>query len=287
MALTVINELFQSVYWPVMRKCTVSASVLDLGQFVRCWYWNLESDNCYKLSELVKLVATVNSNDEAMCHGRDLHSRCHAPTAEKEWEVAATRTTGGRGTGAGSQHTAISQHLLVPRESKTNQVRWSGRQWRLNDGADLQSSYKTADVPARLRVTRPHALWNSEYLSVIRKLLSLKIAILAGSFNTIPENETCEHIWKELSCSFLSLTVEHYLSSSNYMDCISSVTGSNGCNLSTSLKGSDLPELFSKLGLGKYTDVFQQQEVLTWKKKKITWRCSLLSNRGLKYCPLP
>uniref|UniRef100_A0A671YZP5 BicC family RNA binding protein 1 n=1 Tax=Sparus aurata TaxID=8175 RepID=A0A671YZP5_SPAAU len=54
---------------------------------------------------------------------------------------------------------------------------------------------------------------------------------------------------------------EHYLSSSNYMDCISSVTGSNGCSLNSSLKGSDLPELFSKLGLGKYTDVFQQQEI--------------------------
>uniref|UniRef100_A0A8D3B3F4 BicC family RNA binding protein 1 n=1 Tax=Scophthalmus maximus TaxID=52904 RepID=A0A8D3B3F4_SCOMX len=54
---------------------------------------------------------------------------------------------------------------------------------------------------------------------------------------------------------------EHYLSSSNYMDCIPSVTGSNGCSLSSSLKGSDLPELFSKLGLGKYTDVFQQQEI--------------------------
>ncbi|CAB1343736.1 unnamed protein product [Coregonus sp. 'balchen'] len=53
---------------------------------------------------------------------------------------------------------------------------------------------------------------------------------------------------------------DHYLSSSNYMDCISSVTGSNGCSLQPSLKGSDLPELFSKLGLGKYTDVFQQQE---------------------------
>ncbi|XP_069609657.1 protein bicaudal C homolog 1 isoform X6 [Ranitomeya imitator] len=54
---------------------------------------------------------------------------------------------------------------------------------------------------------------------------------------------------------------EHYLSSSNYMDCISSLTGSNGCNLSSSFKGSDLPELFSKLGLGKYTDIFQQQEI--------------------------
>ncbi|ERE92780.1 putative protein bicaudal C [Cricetulus griseus] len=54
---------------------------------------------------------------------------------------------------------------------------------------------------------------------------------------------------------------EHYLSSSNYMDCISSLTGSNGCNLSSCFKGSDLPELFSKLGLGKYTDVFQQQEI--------------------------
>ncbi|XP_034093949.1 protein bicaudal C homolog 1-like isoform X3 [Gymnodraco acuticeps] len=55
---------------------------------------------------------------------------------------------------------------------------------------------------------------------------------------------------------------EHYLSSSSsYMDCISSVTGSNGCSLNSSVKGSDLPELFSKLGLGKYTDIFQQQEI--------------------------
>ncbi|XP_029106688.1 protein bicaudal C homolog 1-like isoform X2 [Scleropages formosus] len=54
---------------------------------------------------------------------------------------------------------------------------------------------------------------------------------------------------------------ELYLSSSNYMDCISSMAGSNGCTLSMSLKGSDLPELFSKLGLGKYIDVFQQQEI--------------------------
>uniref|UniRef100_H3APA1 BicC family RNA binding protein 1 n=2 Tax=Latimeria chalumnae TaxID=7897 RepID=H3APA1_LATCH len=56
-------------------------------------------------------------------------------------------------------------------------------------------------------------------------------------------------------------STEHYLSSSNYMDCISSLTGSNGCNLNSSFKGSDLPELFSTLGLGKYTDVFQQQEI--------------------------
>ncbi|KAF7247407.1 hypothetical protein EYD10_06583 [Varanus komodoensis] len=56
-------------------------------------------------------------------------------------------------------------------------------------------------------------------------------------------------------------TTEHYLSSSNYMDCISSLTGSNGCNLNSLFKGSDLPELFSKLGLGKYTDIFQQQEI--------------------------
>ncbi|XP_061491045.1 protein bicaudal C homolog 1 isoform X3 [Rhineura floridana] len=56
-------------------------------------------------------------------------------------------------------------------------------------------------------------------------------------------------------------STEHYLSSSNYMDCISSLTGSNGCNLNSLFKGSDLPELFSKLGLGKYTDIFQQQEI--------------------------
>lgn len=63
------------------------------------------------------------------------------------------------------------------------------------------------------------------------------------------------------TCYYFQAT-EHYLSSSNYMDCISSVTGSNGCSLNCSTKGSDLPELFSKLGLGKYTDVFQQQEVV-------------------------
>uniref|UniRef100_A0A672QPS9 BicC family RNA binding protein 1 n=1 Tax=Sinocyclocheilus grahami TaxID=75366 RepID=A0A672QPS9_SINGR len=53
---------------------------------------------------------------------------------------------------------------------------------------------------------------------------------------------------------------EQYLSSSNYMDSIS-MSGSNGCSLSSSFKGTDLPELFSKLGLGKYTDIFQQQEI--------------------------
>ncbi|RXN35520.1 bicaudal C -like protein [Labeo rohita] len=53
---------------------------------------------------------------------------------------------------------------------------------------------------------------------------------------------------------------EQFLSSSNYMDSIS-MSGSNGCSLSSSLKGTDLPELFSKLGLGKYTDIFQQQEI--------------------------
>ncbi|XP_032890236.1 protein bicaudal C homolog 1 [Amblyraja radiata] len=54
---------------------------------------------------------------------------------------------------------------------------------------------------------------------------------------------------------------EHYLTSTNYMDCISSMMGSNGCSLNNSFKGSELPELFSKLGLGKYTDIFQQQEI--------------------------
>uniref|UniRef100_W5KVW5 BicC family RNA binding protein 1 n=1 Tax=Astyanax mexicanus TaxID=7994 RepID=W5KVW5_ASTMX len=55
--------------------------------------------------------------------------------------------------------------------------------------------------------------------------------------------------------------IDQYLSSSNYMDCISSMGGSKSCSLSSSLKGTDLPELFSTLGLGKYIDVFQQQEI--------------------------
>ncbi|XP_072546701.1 protein bicaudal C homolog 1-B [Salminus brasiliensis] len=55
--------------------------------------------------------------------------------------------------------------------------------------------------------------------------------------------------------------IDQYLSSSNYMDCISSMGGSKSRSLSSSLKGTDLPELFSTLGLGKYIDVFQQQEI--------------------------
>ncbi|KAF7704716.1 protein bicaudal C homolog 1-A isoform X1 [Silurus meridionalis] len=55
--------------------------------------------------------------------------------------------------------------------------------------------------------------------------------------------------------------MDQYLSSSNYMECISFMGGNTASSLSSSLKGTDLPELFSTLGLGKYTDVFQQQEI--------------------------
>uniref|UniRef100_S4RLH9 BicC family RNA binding protein 1 n=1 Tax=Petromyzon marinus TaxID=7757 RepID=S4RLH9_PETMA len=73
---------------------------------------------------------------------------------------------------------------------------------------------------------------------------------------------------------------EHYLSSSGYMESMPRTpTGiaSTGCSVGSAIKGnggggggsgsssssssSDLPELFSKLGLGKYTDIFQQQEI--------------------------
>lgn len=50
--------------------------------------------------------------------------------------------------------------------------------------------------------------------------------------------------------------MEYYFSSSNYMDCIFLLIGSNGCNLNSFFKGFDFFEFFSKLGLGKYIDVF-------------------------------
>ncbi|GAB1295211.1 Protein bicaudal C homolog 1 [Apodemus speciosus] len=79
---------------------------------------------------------------------------------------------------------------------------------------------------------------------------------------TIKELRRANHVsYKPTMTTAYEEIGEHYLSSSNYMDCISSLTGSNGCNLNSCIKGSDLPELFSKLGLGKYTDVFQQQEI--------------------------
>uniref|UniRef100_A0A8C9REQ1 BicC family RNA binding protein 1 n=1 Tax=Scleropages formosus TaxID=113540 RepID=A0A8C9REQ1_SCLFO len=78
---------------------------------------------------------------------------------------------------------------------------------------------------------------------------------------TYEVNNTCPHYKPNKLKYYCHKFSELYLSSSNYMDCISSMAGSNGCTLSMSLKGSDLPELFSKLGLGKYIDVFQQQEI--------------------------
>ncbi|KAG5266779.1 hypothetical protein AALO_G00236130 [Alosa alosa] len=80
---------------------------------------------------------------------------------------------------------------------------------------------------------------------------------------TIKELRRANHISYKptMSTTYEVHKMEHYLSSSNYMDCISSMNGTNGCSLNASLKGSELPELFSKLGLGKYTDVFQQQEI--------------------------
>ncbi|KAI1898602.1 hypothetical protein AGOR_G00074080 [Albula goreensis] len=56
---------------------------------------------------------------------------------------------------------------------------------------------------------------------------------------------------------------ETNLSSSNYFEGVSAVNnaGSSGLSNSTSQHTSDLPELFSQLGLGKYIDIFQQQEI--------------------------
>ncbi|RXM99095.1 Protein bicaudal C-like 1-B [Acipenser ruthenus] len=55
---------------------------------------------------------------------------------------------------------------------------------------------------------------------------------------------------------------ESFLSSSNYFDSISSLTcSSNCCSSPTHKQTADLPELFSQLGLGKYIDIFQQQEI--------------------------
>ncbi|XP_069508714.1 protein bicaudal C homolog 1-A-like isoform X2 [Ambystoma mexicanum] len=52
---------------------------------------------------------------------------------------------------------------------------------------------------------------------------------------------------------------DHLLSSSNYFESISS--NSSNFLSATFQQTTDLPELFSKLGLSKYTDIFQQQEI--------------------------
>lgn len=140
------------------------------------WYWNLDSrqiswtfwDHFFEVSELGMLVAKVNSSDGAMCHSRDLRYRCHAPTAEKEWEVAATRTTGGRGTGAGSRHTAISQHLSVPRGSRTSQVR---------PAVLLQDCWSTRTVEDHMTTV---ALFGTGWICQWGENTLLKIAMLAN-----------------------------------------------------------------------------------------------------------
>ncbi|MBN3276201.1 BICC1 protein, partial [Polyodon spathula] len=62
--------------------------------------------------------------------------------------------------------------------------------------------------------------------------------------------------------SSLRSRAESFLSSSNYFDSISSLTcSSNCCSSPTHKQTADLPELFSQLGLCKYIDIFQQQEI--------------------------
>ncbi|XP_070959102.1 bicaudal C homolog 2 [Oncorhynchus clarkii lewisi] len=57
-------------------------------------------------------------------------------------------------------------------------------------------------------------------------------------------------------------TSESFLSCSNYFECMSSVRALTASQLSSSPQPmDDLPELLSQLGMGKYIDVFQQQEI--------------------------
>ncbi|XP_035598585.1 bicaudal C homolog 2 isoform X1 [Oncorhynchus keta] len=57
-------------------------------------------------------------------------------------------------------------------------------------------------------------------------------------------------------------TSENFLTCSNYFECMSSVRALTASQLSSSLQPTDdLPELLSQLGMGKYIDVFQQQEI--------------------------
>ncbi|XP_064181945.1 bicaudal C homolog 2 isoform X2 [Anguilla rostrata] len=57
---------------------------------------------------------------------------------------------------------------------------------------------------------------------------------------------------------------ETYLSSSSYFEGVSAAGRAGSCSPSSSAPPphtADLPELFSQLGLGKYIDIFQQQEI--------------------------
>ncbi|XP_041709478.1 bicaudal C homolog 2 [Coregonus clupeaformis] len=57
-------------------------------------------------------------------------------------------------------------------------------------------------------------------------------------------------------------TSESFLSCSNYFECVSSVRALTASQRSPSPQPTDdLPELLSQLGMGKYIDVFQQQEI--------------------------
>ncbi|XP_055782761.1 bicaudal C homolog 2 [Salvelinus fontinalis] len=57
-------------------------------------------------------------------------------------------------------------------------------------------------------------------------------------------------------------TSESFLSCSNYFECMSSVRALTASQRSSSPQPTDdLPELLSQLGMGKYVDVFQQQEI--------------------------
>ena len=125
----------------------------------------------------------------------------------------------------------------------------------------LQGSYRMGKQNSR---TIPGLFFNfssTQFLPNLHKqlrtkfrptLLDMSARAIKGAFYTYAIS--CSNIISEISL----FADEYGLSTSNHID------GALVPTKSLWSPKTDLAELFSKLGLGKYTDLFQQQEVRHW-----------------------
>ncbi|MGH0116354.1 UNVERIFIED_CONTAM: hypothetical protein FKN15_035658, partial [Acipenser sinensis] len=127
------------------------------------------------------------------------------------------------------------------RSSNEERVSISGREWSLQESLSKESLASGSD---------------SENWRERRDSASSSSPLSSSSASSFPVFASSS------SRSRADKSSESFLSSSNYFDSISSLTcSSNCCSSPTHKQTADLPELFSQLGLGKYIDIFQQQEI--------------------------
>ncbi|KAL7990317.1 hypothetical protein Chor_013747, partial [Crotalus horridus] len=237
------NDAFVEVGMP--RSPSHSANANDLKQMM-----STSKQSCTKRQTVELLQGTKNSrlhtgerllSDSELSASETTMADKKAPGSERAAERAAAAQQNSERAHLGPQSTYVDMQAFDYEQKK------------------LLATKAMLRKPVVTEVRTPTNTWSGLGFSKSMPAETIKELRRANHVAYKPSMSTTYELMGG-TIGIMSLS-EHYLSSSNYMDCISSLIGSNGCNLNSLFKGSDLPELFSKLGLGKYTDIFQQQEI--------------------------